>query len=224
MPMIPFILKITKSPAFKVLVVAAVVILIWHSCDRRPSAPAGILPDTIPVVQTRVDNNGKLLAVIRSQELKIQENGRLIDSLAAALKVKPEKIKTVDRYIQRIDTVIRTKVVYQRYLDSVVIAKKDGYIDLVAVGRNSGISSISLKHTDTLWRTEVRRTPLFKAPYTEVIMRSSSPYNSIHRGNSFQVKQRKPFVTVGPILCWDIRSQSYTVGLGVQFPLLLFYR
>ncbi|HJT75022.1 MAG TPA: hypothetical protein VJ720_13405, partial [Chitinophaga sp.] len=211
--MIPSIQKITQSPILSILAIVAVVILLWRFSCQRSATIVKTIPDSIPSVQNRFDQNGKLVAVIRAQEVKLLANEHIIDSLAAALKVKPTLVKSVDRYIQRIDTVIRTEVIYQRYQDSIVITKKDGYIDLKAVGRDSGVSSISLKHIDTLWRTEVRKSPLLKSPYTEVYLRSSSPYNHISHGSLLQIKSPRPLISVGPYIGYDPIHQNISTGL-----------
>lgn len=218
--MIRYIVSQIKTHRYKILLVAALIIIIVSLRPVLLDNDVHVAPSTIPPVTTISDKNGNLLAVIRSQELKILEHKAIIDSLANAIRVKPSAIKAVDRYIQHTDTVIRTEVVYQRYQDSVVIDKSDNYITLHVVGRDSGISEIVLKHIDTLWRTQVDHRPLFKPPYTQIIMRNSSPYNTIVHGSSLTIRQPRTLLTIGPCIGWDFLSRNPVLGIGIQVPIL----
>lgn len=179
--------------------------------------------DTLAIVKTLTDENGKLLAAIRTQQIVLGQSQLLIDSLSRALNVKAGQIRGVDRYIVRTDTVVRKQVSYIKSQDSIIISKADPYLNLHVVAKDSGTSYFSLKHTDTLWRISITRRPLFKAPYTEVLLRSASPYNSISHGSSFEIKSPRPVVTVGPYAGYDFISRRMSAGLSIQVPVIIFY-
>jgi hypothetical protein len=218
--MIQSIVNLIKTHRYKFTTIAAIILIFLLSKYFRSQTVDSAQQSAIPPVTSALDKNGKLLAVIRSQEIQILEDKAMIDSLANAIRVKPTEIKVIDRYIQRTDTVIRKEVIYHRYQDSVVIDKKDNYIDLHIVGKDSGLSEISLKHIDTLWRTQVEHHPFLKPAYTELVMRNASPYNKIVYGNSLTVRHRPSLVTLGPYLGWDFHNKAIGIGVGLQLPLL----
>lgn len=176
--------------------------------------------DSISPVKYDHDRNGKLISVIRQQEDKLLESTHIIDSLSKALKLRPVQIKSIDRYVTVTDTLIVDNVQYLKSADSVIISKVDDYIHLKAVGVDSGRSYIQLQHFDTLYRILVTKTPLLGKPFTDVYLRSASPYNKIIAGNSFHVPAPRSVLSLGPSFGYDILSHKVTIGISVQIPLL----
>jgi hypothetical protein len=71
-----------------------------------------------------------------------------------------QDVVSVDKYVVRIDTVVVYDIQYEKTPDSIRLSKKDGYLELMAVGRDTGLSYLRLKHADTLFRSEVNHRPL----------------------------------------------------------------
>ncbi|SEW21675.1 hypothetical protein SAMN05428988_3236 [Chitinophaga sp. YR573] len=227
--MIQYILRWIQSNGNKVkyLLVLIVILILCHFTCRKligVLSPSDTATSTLEPVRNITDNNGKILAVIRSQELKLLENKLLIDSLAGALRIKPTAVKSIERYVVRTDTVIRTDVKYVRTADSVILSKDDSYLHLLAVGKDSGISYFRLKHTDTICRVEVIKAPLLRRAYTDIYLRSASPYNTIVSGNSIRVISPQPFLTIGPYIGYDPFVNKMSFGLSVQYPVIKIYK
>lgn len=169
------------------------------------------------------DQNGKLIATIRSQSITEVENIHLIDSLRRALKIKSGTIKTVERIVLQTDTIIRDGILVEAVPDSTVILKQDSYLYLKAVANKEG-NFVELRHIDTLLRIQTERRPLLGQPFTEVHLRSASPYNQIQSGFSFSVPSRRPLIVLGPVVNYDPFQRKFSFGVGLSVPLLTFYR
>ncbi|NLR60670.1 hypothetical protein HGH93_21350 [Chitinophaga polysaccharea] len=197
------------------------ILLALKYCNKQNTV-GNVEPVPIAPVKTIKDVNGNLLAIIRSHEIKLLESKLLIDSLSHALKVKAVLIKTVDRYIVRTDTVVNKEIIFERSADSVVISKKDNFLELLAVGKDSGLSYFNLHHIDTIYRITVNKTPIFKKPYTDIYLRSASPYNRIVYGDAFHEVGRRPILTVGPGVGYGIGT-GINAGISIQFPIFIIY-
>ena len=204
-----------------VLLLVLFILLALKDCNKQ-STFGNKEPATFAPVKTIKDGNGNLLAIIRSHEIKLLESKLLIDSLSHALKVKVAQIKTVDRYIVRTDTIVNKEINFERSADSVVISKKDNYLELRAVGKDSGLSYLSLHHIDTIYRITVNKTPILKKPYTDIYLRSASPYNRIVSGDAFQAVGRRPILTVGPSVGFGIVT-GINAGISIQVPIVVIY-
>jgi len=205
------------------LIVAVLSLLCLQKGCKQVSDSRPINADSLSPVKYGHDRSGNLISIIRQQEVKLLESTRIIDSLSKALKVKPVQIKSIDRYVTVTDTLIVDHVKYLNSADSVIISKVDDYINLKAVGMDSGRSSIHLQHFDTLYRISVTKTPLLGKPLIDVYLRSASPYNKIVAGNSLHIPAPRPMLSLGPSFGYDILSHNLTVGVSVQIPLFNIY-
>lgn len=182
-----------------------------------------IITEEIPPVEHILDKNGELQAKVSVLEVEYENNKRLIDSLSRALKVKPKQIKGIDKYIERVDTVLVDSIVYIQGPDSVVISKKDAWVNIKAVGKSDS-SYIEYSSIDTITRVEVSKSPLFGRASTEIFLHNSNPYNKITNGSSFKIREKQIWLSLGPSIQFDPFTRKVSVGISIQVPLIKFRR
>lgn len=207
------------------VIVGGVLLLLFSILPSKKTTPSSTI---IPEVEQIKDANNKTAALIRQYNVERESNQHLIDSLAAALKLKPRQIAGIDRYVTVIDTVWKEKVVYKpasNDLDSTIITRQDDYVDIVAVGKPQGLSYINFKlRPDTLTRILRERTPLFGRPSTEVYLRHSNPYFQTPQGNSFIFNQKEPLFSIGISVGYDVIGNRLSVGPTITKPIKTFYK
>lgn len=169
------------------------------------------------------DINGHLNAKIKSQTVDISKVKGIVDSLSIVLKTKPRNIRNLEVYTLKIDTVITEKVIVHNTRDSVLVEKNDKYISLKAIIKDS-LGVFHLSHRDTIYRTEIVKPFLFRKAETTIYLRNASPYSKIISGSSFTIKNKKPFLTVGPSFGVDVLSGRPIIGISVQIPVLTLYK
>lgn len=181
----------------------------------------------IPEVKSIKDVNDKTVSLIEQYKAERDANKHTIDSLSEALKIRPQQIKSIDRYITVVDTLWRDKVIYipaKDSSDSTVIRRSDPYIDIVAVGKPKG-SYINFKLTpDTLTRLEVERTPFFGRPSTTVYLRHSNIYFHTPQGSSITMSQKEPLFSIGISLGYDLVNKKISFGPTISKPIKTFYK
>ncbi len=167
------------------------------------------------------DINDHLYAEIQQKTLTELEVTKERDSLAKALRTKPKYIKGEDKITIRRDTVFKdsSKVVIEPTGDTAYkVEHHDRYTDIVAIaGKNSG--SIAYSSRDTITRVEIEKTHWFKPTEHTILLNSANPYNTITHGGSFTVKEKTPFLTIGPYIGYDIFSKKLGFGISIQKPI-----
>lgn len=167
----------------------------------------------IPQTQTVYIKDEKYAKTL---EQTISVKDRMIDSMARAIHVKSKQIKTVDRVVVKVDTLIKEKIVYKKYTDSSLFSYQDRYVSLFAVGKDTG-SHFDFRLTpDTLDITKVSHTPLFGKSYTNGYIHHSNPYFNSPAAASFLVEQPRVLFDIGVSGGYDLINHKPYLGIGIQ--------
>lgn len=207
-------------------------VLLWLYIHKStPPAPIVTNPLALDTVKHLKDENGKLYATITQQQLEYSQIKEFSDSLAKALKIKPKYIKGADKIVTR-DSIVYSEPIE----DSVVVGainddgernpdtlKKvqfhDAWTDIVAtLGEDTG--RIEFQSRDTLTRVEVAESSLFGSTKYNVFIGNANPHNEIKEGASFQVKEKRTWLTAGPDLQYNPFTGKINLGISVQIPIL----
>lgn len=219
--------KIWNSPkanAYKNWGIAILaLIVIYFAFFNKPTPPSLPIVDNSPLleeVRRLKGENDQKTALVTQHSIEKAIARRLADSLAKALKTKPKYIMGVDKVIYQKDTVINVDTVFISKGDTAFYMKHtDPWISLVASSIR-GRAQFSLSTYDTLNRTEIVKTPLFRRTTREIAVRNSSPYNKAQKAYSWVTKDPKTWLSIGPYVGYDILTQKPSAGISVQYPLM----
>ena len=182
-----------------------------------PPLAAAQVYDTVEHYQ---DANNKTVTKIKQTEVEKTQD-LIIDSLTKALRISRNNVQSVDHYITKDSIVYRDNISYIPSADSTIIARKDNYVDILAVGKPQG-SYIRYSAIDTITRIEAHYNPLFKRAFTDVYLRNSNPNATITNGSSFTIKEKRAWLTIGPSVQYSPFNNTFAVGISAQMPLITF--
>lgn len=170
------------------------------------------------------DRNEKIYAKLETEILEKSEALKRADSLAKVLKIKPKHIRGKDVLVQTTDTVFRdlpADIIYREKDTAYQITKKDEYVDIQAtVGPRGG--EIKYSSIDTLTLVHTVKTPLIGRTKRNLLINNSNPYNKVTKGNSWVVKEKEAWLTIGPSIQYNPFNNQLTVGISVQVPIIKF--
>lgn len=202
-------------------------LLYWKGCKKTPKG-GEIQEVQNPLLLKQVDSlrdaNGKLYVQLEQRVYTQAQVTHLLDSVAKALGIRVKTIQGVEKVVIKLDTVYRKLPVDTVYMNGGVevgykIEKHDGWNDIVAtILRDS--SSISYKARDTLTRIEVVKNPLFGPTKRYIYQTNSNPAMRINQGASFIVKEKQPYLSIGPYLGYNPFTNKVDAGIGVMIPLI----
>ena len=202
-------------------------LLFWRSCQRtKKEEPSQQVqnPLLLKEVDSLRDANGKLYAQLEQKVYTQAEVNHLLDSVAKALGIRVKTIKGVERVVVKLDTVYRKLPADTIYTAGGVISgykveKHDGWNDIIATVLGEE-NSISYSARDTLTRIEVVKNPLFGPAKRYIYQTNSNPAMRIQQGASFTIKEKQPYLSIGPYLGYDPFTNRVDVGIGVTVPLI----
>lgn len=215
-----------------VLLLLAVGVLVYLLVQKPKSSIVQVTnPLQLQQVQQMRDENGKLYAQISQQVLQLTQIQSFSDSLAKALKIKPKYIQGVDRVVTK-DSVVYNNVPVEEAIitgednDSSIVytvEKHDPWTDIMAkINPSKDTASIEYTSRDTLTRVQVAEAHLFSPTTYTVYMGNANPHNDIKEGASFQIKEKRTWLSVGPSIQYNPFTQKVDVGISVQIPLIQF--
>lgn len=179
-------------------------------------------------VDTLRDKNDKLYATLEQKVYTQAQVNHLLDSLAKALGVKVKYIQGAERITVEVDTVYRNipshPIIIVHNKDTAFrVERHDGWNDIIATaGPDSG--SIVFRSRDTITRVEMVKTPIIGATKRYVYINHANPYVKVDEGASFVIKEKQPWLSIGPYVGYDPFSNRASLGLGVTFPIITLKR
>lgn len=225
--------KITNSWVFRyrdaILFMACGILTFFVVRKPKEVVINGTDPLVLQQVKQIKDENNKMYAQIAQQVLEKAAADRYTDSLAKALRIEKKNIKTVDKIVTKDSIVYRdnnTKPIFGTGVNSNIITAystefHDPWVDIVAqAGKDSG--KISFQSRDTVTRVETIENHLFKASDHFIFLGNANPHNEIKEGASFTIKEKRPFLTVGPYIGYDPFQKKISAGIGVQLSIIQF--
>lgn len=218
--------KWTKGAAI-VIAIAAITLLVFH-----PKKGEGVQEVKDPLKLEEVkqirDQNGKLEAQLEQKVYTQVQVTHLLDSVAKVLKVKVKTIRGVERIVLKTDTIYRNLPTRPIFVvgkadTAYQVERHDGWNDIIATaGRDSG--SIIFRSRDTISRVEIFKQPLFGSPTHYVYITNSNPYVKTTEGTSFIIKEKQPWLCIGPYGGYDPFLKQGSIGVGVMFPIITLKR
>jgi hypothetical protein len=169
--------------------------------------------------------NGQLASTINTVILERDTYKQSVDSIAKLLKLKPKYIKGDDSYVyvNKIDTVVNTEVVYVDKDSSYNFTYKDNWTTIKgAVNRLR--AKLSYLSVDTISRVETSKTTIFGKTIRKVILTNSNPNNKLQAGYSYTQKEKRTYLTIGPSIQYDPFTNKVNFGFSVQYPLIQLKR
>lgn len=210
-----------------IMIIAILVYFLIQKPKVIVAAPVSL--DSLQVVKQLRDQNNRLYNQISQTVIERAQIKKLADSLANALKIKSSDIITIDRFISKTDTVFKTGFI-SVYRDSsdkcpeyYITEHKDAWITLRAVG-GKDTSSIAMTSVDTLTRIETVHNPIIGATKRSIIIGNANPYNTISEGNSFTIREKRAFLSIGPSVGYNPFTRKIDVGISIQLPILQLKR
>lgn len=201
------------------------VIAILYLFLKRPS-PTSSIVDTKPVLQKVEqlrDQNDIPFSKINQLILSLEQAKKENDSLAHALRLKPKFIKGQDLHTVITDTIVVSDTVYLQN-NAFYAAKKDAHISIEVVKTTEDKqATFRINSKDTIRRTEVVKKHLFKPTERFITLQNTNRYNVITEGYSWKTVEKKPVLTLGVSVGWDIVSQRVIIGPTITKPLITFY-
>lgn len=211
-------MKLTEILLIGALII--VTLLLLKECSLNTELSKVQYKPVYSDLEQKKTKSGDNLVVIPSTDVDVRNLKNEIDSLKKELKLsKRTKVITNTSVISQTDTVLKTIPEYI-YLENDTLLKlshKDKWVELSATS-SKYISEFTLKAVDTLSFTMTRTKK-----QTEVYISNASPYVKINQGYSLIVKEKKPWLSIGPHVGIDITGKP-TVGISVQYPLIQFKR
>lgn len=172
------------------------------------------------------DKNDKLYSKVEQEMYTQAQVSHLLDSVALAMGVKVKRINGVEKVVFRDSIVYRDtgKLVILNNGDTAYkVEKHDSWNDIVAVaGKNTGY--IKAYIWDSLTRIDISKTSLFKPTIHQIYLNHSNPSIKTIEGASFTVKEKQPWLVIGPYLGYDILHNQVGVGLSATIPILTLKR
>lgn len=204
-------------------ILALILLTVYFVFIRKPEPPTPLTVDNTPLLQEvgrLKDRNDKMSAVVAQLTVSQAQSRKYADSLAKALKIKPKYIRGVDQIVYSKDTVLKADTVFHSKGDTAFyMGYSDAWLDIEASSIR-GEDEIAFSIRDTLTRTETLKNSLFKPTKREIIVRNANPYVEAQEAYSWTVAEKRPWLTVGPYVGYDIITQKPSLGLSVQFPLI----
>jgi hypothetical protein len=207
-----------------IIILACLVIAFYRKPAKVIVVNQG--QDSMQVAKHYRDLNGQLVAEINQMKISQNEMKARYEQLAHELKIKPKTIQGVDRI--KVETKIEyrdtTSIVYRDKDTAYKIELKDSWAHIISIaGRDSG--SIKFKHIDTITRVQTSKTKWLGLGSTvhKVLLKNASPHNTVVAGSSFDVKEKRLLLTVGPYGGYDFVNRNWGAGISVQIPLVKIY-
>lgn len=196
--------------------------------DEQPKVDQIDTPLALHKVDSIRDKNDKLYAKLEEKVYTQAQVNHLLDSVAKVLGIKVKYIQGAERITIKVDTVIKnipsTPVIVEHNKDTAFrIERHDGWNDIVATaGPDSG--SIVFRSRDTITRLEVVKVPLIGPTERYVYINHANPYVKVDQGASFKIKEKQPWLSVGPYIGYDPFQNKASIGVGITFPIINFKR
>ena len=217
-----------------IIAIGILIFLLLHKPGVSPST--GTDPATLQALKETKDKNGKLEVTIQQNQVEKGQLGHTIDSLAAALKIKPKFIQGVTIFITKIDTIfkdtgsVKTKIVIIGQDTVHVVQQHNAWVDISAFAytnpKKYDLDHINYQSRDSLWVVESYKNKLFKPTEYDITIRSSNPYNHIISGSSVKVREKKPWLVFGAGLMYQPFPVGipWNVGIFVGYPIFTLKR
>lgn len=217
----------------------SIVVLIALLLHRPPTVTNTVKiidPLTLQQLNEQKDINGKLYVTIQQSILEKNQLGKLADSLAKALKIKPKFIIGATIVKVKIDTQYRdtgsTKIVVVNGDSIHLVQHHDPWLDITAFAytnpKNWHLDHIDFHLTDSLYFIQTYKAPFLGfigRPIYEVIVKSANQSSHIIAGSSFTVRQKVPWLILGLGGGYQLLPvQSYSLGIYVVTPIISLKR
>lgn len=214
-----------KSIAIEVLSVAVIVLFLVLKF-RKDEAPKIVYVNTTNQLDTlpaEKDANGQLYELLNEVTLSRDQLQAQVDSLSKALKISKSIVQTVTQ----IKTVTEVKdsaiqVLVDKH-DNETFAFSDAYATMDVTIDSLKKAKFFLETVDTLTLTETLKKPflgLFGSTEHNIYIRNQNPYNHVVAGNSYTVKEKQIWLTIGPSIEYDPITKKIDWGISVQYPLI----
>lgn len=217
------------------VLIIIIAILLFFLLHRKPISSTTVVVDplTLDSLHQQRDLNGKLYAIIAQKIVAMDDQGKIMDSLAKALKLKIKAIDAATIIIHKTDTFFRdtgrVKLVLIGGDTAHIVQKHDAWIDISAYAflnpKKFFLDSISFKFRDSLYFIETHKTHLFAPTEYQVIVKSANPYIQSIQGASYRVREKQSWLTLIlgggynllPVTTWS-------VGAYIGYPVLSLKR
>lgn len=179
-------------------------------------------------VKTLRDENGKLYAQLEQKVYTQAQVTHLLDSVAKTLKIKVKQIKGMDKIVFKTDTIYKNLPSRPIFIvhsgdTAYQVERHDGWNDIVATaGPDSG--SIVFRSRDTLVRIEIAKTPIIGPTKRYIYLTNTNPSVQIKEGAAFTIKEKQPWLVIGPYAGYDPFTQKASVGVGITVPIITLKR
>ena len=181
-------------------------------------------PDVYTEVTTWKDKYNNEHAVLQTALLEKEQFKKAVDSISEVLKVSKNNIDGVLAVTSKLDTIFQPKYI-PVYMDGKKyfgFEKKDNYLTLTAIIKDTNDISVRLQSLDTLHVVSYHKTKFLGATTNYVDISNSSPYNKIVSGYNYIQKEHTKRFGIGPNVSYDPINNKVTVGIGLQYNIIRF--
>lgn len=214
-----------KSIIIELLVVAVIVLFLIIKFRKEASTQIVYLPDTqqLDSLESYKDKNGKLTETLQQVALQNTQLQAAVDSLSKAINIKSNQVTQVTQI--KTNTIVKDSniVVTVDKHENKTFATSTPYIDLDVEIDSANKGSFYLSTIDTLTVVETVKKPflnLFGPTVHNLYFRNQNPYNHITEGNSYIVKEKTLWLTIGPSIEYNPFTKKIDFGISVQYPLI----
>jgi hypothetical protein len=213
-----------RSIAIEILCV--IVIVLFLIIKYRSTEPKVVYVNTtnqLDSLPQKKDENGQIYELLNEVALNRDQLQTQVDSLSKALKVAKSDVRTVTNVVTK--TVVKDSniAVQTPKVNIHSFVFLDKYVDLsVLMNDTTDKAEFSLSTIDTLSILETLHKPFLGLGQTthEIYLRNKNPYNHINDGNSYTVKEKPIFITIGPDIQYNPFTNKISIGISIQKPLI----
>lgn len=212
-----------------VVTVGLILFGVYKGCNKPKTETVQVEnPLLLRQVDSFRDINGRLYAKLEERVYTQTQVSHLLDSVAKSLGIRVKTIKGVERVVYQTDTIYKNLPSRPIFIVSnrdtaYQVERHDGWNDIIATaGRDSG--SIVFRSRDTLTRIEITKSPLIGSTKRYIYLTNTNPSMQIKEGASFTIKEKQPWISIGPYIGYDPFSNRPSIGIGVQFPIITLKR
>lgn len=206
--------------------ILAIVLLISYILyfKTKTNVKLSNKPDVYTEVTTWKDKYNNEHATLQTALLEKDAFKKQVDSISEVLKVSKNNIDGVLAVTSKTDTFFKPQYIpiYENGKKYFGFEKKDNYLTLTGIIRDTNDISINLQSFDTLHVVSYHKTKFLGATTNYVDISNSSPYNKIVSGYSYIQKERTKRFGIGPNVSYDPINNRVTVGVGLQYNLIRF--